>query len=180
MQAFPIGSTSIRGLGTAFSGWQANLRRRRRPSMPQPSFLGLKWHEGGSQKYRIRSDSHHHAKPSDVPQPPIGCGISGTEGGTKKPATGPPRSLPFSATERWCFWSQRNKRSPGIHAFCLGLLRVVQRARTRTMGFIKLIVACVRVVRDFFAPRYHPERHYMRGPGPACAQRESRRGSAHA
>jgi hypothetical protein len=27
------------------------------------------------------------------------------------------------------------------------------------------------LMRDFLAPRYHPERHYMRGPGPACARR---------
>jgi hypothetical protein len=26
-------------------------------------------------------------------------------------------------------------------------------------------------VREFLAPSYHPERHYMRGPGPACARR---------
>jgi hypothetical protein len=26
----------------------------------------------------------------------------------------------------------------------------------------------------FVAPRYHPERHYMRGPGPACARRQGR------
>ncbi len=25
--------------------------------------------------------------------------------------------------------------------------------------------------REFVAPRYRPERHYMRGPGPACARR---------
>lgn len=29
----------------------------------------------------------------------------------------------------------------------------------------------VYVVREFLAPSYHPERHYMRGPGPACARR---------
>jgi hypothetical protein len=29
----------------------------------------------------------------------------------------------------------------------------------------------LRVVREFIAPTYRPERHYMRGPGPACAQR---------
>ncbi|MBB3146427.1 hypothetical protein FHS21_002842 [Phyllobacterium trifolii] len=29
----------------------------------------------------------------------------------------------------------------------------------------------LRVVREFIAPSYRPERHYMRGPGPACAQR---------
>lgn len=26
-------------------------------------------------------------------------------------------------------------------------------------------------VREFVAPTYRPERHYMRGPGPACARR---------
>ena len=25
-------------------------------------------------------------------------------------------------------------------------------------------------VREFFLPSYRPERHYMRGPGPACAR----------
>lgn len=25
-------------------------------------------------------------------------------------------------------------------------------------------------VREFFIPSYRPERHYMRGPGPACAR----------
>jgi hypothetical protein len=29
--------------------------------------------------------------------------------------------------------------------------------------------------REFLAPTYRPERHYMRGPGPACARR--RKGS---
>ncbi|WP_292714242.1 hypothetical protein [Mesorhizobium sp.] len=28
-------------------------------------------------------------------------------------------------------------------------------------------------VREFVAPRYRPELHYMRGPGPASARRES-------
>jgi hypothetical protein len=26
-------------------------------------------------------------------------------------------------------------------------------------------------IREFVAPTYRPERHYMRGPGPACARR---------
>jgi hypothetical protein len=25
--------------------------------------------------------------------------------------------------------------------------------------------------REFVVPSYHPERHYMRGPGPACARK---------
>lgn len=39
------------------------------------------------------------------------------------------------------------------------------------MAFWSSIIGCASAVRDFFAPRYRPERHYMRGPGPACARR---------
>jgi len=28
-------------------------------------------------------------------------------------------------------------------------------------------------LREFVAPTYRPERHYMRGPGPACARRRT-------
>jgi hypothetical protein len=35
------------------------------------------------------------------------------------------------------------------------------------MAFFNLITA----IREFVAPTYRPERHYMRGPGPACARR---------
>lgn len=35
----------------------------------------------------------------------------------------------------------------------------------------KKIVVYARAVREFVAPTYRPERHYMRGPGPACARR---------
>ncbi|EKF19220.1 hypothetical protein [Nitratireductor pacificus] len=34
-----------------------------------------------------------------------------------------------------------------------------------------LIIRLLAVLREFIAPRYHPERHYMRGPGPACRKR---------
>lgn len=35
-------------------------------------------------------------------------------------------------------------------------------------------------IREFIAPTYRPERHYMRGPGPACARRTHTLGvSAH-
>jgi hypothetical protein len=30
-----------------------------------------------------------------------------------------------------------------------------------------------------FAPPYYPERHYMRGPGPACAERAQRNETQH-
>lgn len=32
---------------------------------------------------------------------------------------------------------------------------------------------CAFAIREFIAPTYRPERHYMRGPGPACARRRS-------
>ena len=42
-----------------------------------------------------------------------------------------------------------------------------------------LLIQCLFAIRDFVAPRYRPELHYMRGPGPAYARRavlvESRR-----
>lgn len=40
------------------------------------------------------------------------------------------------------------------------------------MRFWSVMVRCARRLREFIAPSYHPERHYMRGPGPACARRE--------
>jgi len=33
------------------------------------------------------------------------------------------------------------------------------------------MAGCAIVVREFLVPSYRPERHYMRGPGPACARR---------
>lgn len=33
------------------------------------------------------------------------------------------------------------------------------------------IMRGVAGLREFLLPSYHPERHYMRGPGPACARR---------
>ncbi|MGX5846663.1 hypothetical protein ACWGTO_06240 [Mesorhizobium sp. PL10] len=42
-----------------------------------------------------------------------------------------------------------------------------------------LLIPWLSAARDFVAPRYRPELHYMRGPGPAFARRaaivESRR-----
>ncbi len=32
------------------------------------------------------------------------------------------------------------------------------------------IFSIALAVREFIAPTYRPERHYMRGPGPACAR----------
>jgi len=39
------------------------------------------------------------------------------------------------------------------------------------MAFIRAFASGLTTVRKFFGPHYQPERHYMRGPGPACARR---------
>ena len=39
------------------------------------------------------------------------------------------------------------------------------------MNFLRHISGLVVALREFIAPTYRPERHYMRGPGPACARR---------
>lgn len=39
------------------------------------------------------------------------------------------------------------------------------------MNFWSTIRRAALAVREFVAPTYRPERHYMRGPGPACARR---------
>lgn len=39
------------------------------------------------------------------------------------------------------------------------------------MAGANLILFMVRRVAEFFRPSYRPERHYMRGPGPACARK---------
>jgi len=47
------------------------------------------------------------------------------------------------------------------------------------MEILALLTKYLSALREFVAPRYKPELHYMRGPGPAYAQRailvESRR-----
>lgn len=39
------------------------------------------------------------------------------------------------------------------------------------MNFLTHIIGYAAVFREFIAPTYRPERHYMRGPGPACQRR---------
>ncbi len=41
------------------------------------------------------------------------------------------------------------------------------------MGLIVQFRHIIKLFREFLAPSYRPERHYMRGPGPACAARHS-------
>jgi hypothetical protein len=46
------------------------------------------------------------------------------------------------------------------------------RRKALTIAFWNQITHCALAIRELVAPTYHPERHYMRGPGPACARRE--------
>jgi hypothetical protein len=39
------------------------------------------------------------------------------------------------------------------------------------MTFVFQFTRYASAIREFVAPSYRPERHYMRGPGPACARR---------
>ncbi len=39
------------------------------------------------------------------------------------------------------------------------------------MSFWSTVSHYAVAIREFVAPTYRPERHYMRGPGPACARR---------
>ena len=43
--------------------------------------------------------------------------------------------------------------------------------RKKKMTFLNVIRSLSVRVRRLVGPRYHPERHYMRGYGPACAAR---------
>jgi hypothetical protein len=40
------------------------------------------------------------------------------------------------------------------------------------MALWSSIITIAAAIRNFVAPSYRPERHYMRGPGPACARRQ--------
>ncbi|MDH6230615.1 hypothetical protein M2281_001187 [Mesorhizobium soli] len=41
------------------------------------------------------------------------------------------------------------------------------------MTLLNRITTYAIALREFIAPTYRPERHYMRGPGPACERRRS-------
>jgi hypothetical protein len=51
-------------------------------------------------------------------------------------------------------------------------------SRKKTMAFLSVIRSLPVRVRRFVAPPYRPEKHYMRGYGPACAAREAARPTA--
>jgi len=46
------------------------------------------------------------------------------------------------------------------------------------MELLAPITQLASAFREFVAPRYRPELHYMRGPGPAYARRASKLGAA--
>jgi hypothetical protein len=64
--------------------------------------------------------------------------------------------------------------SLGIHLLSVRYTRIRKGhpKGTGTMKFWNQISYCALAVREFVAPTYRPERHYMRGPGPACARRD--------
>ena len=39
------------------------------------------------------------------------------------------------------------------------------------MAFFNTLGQQIAAIRNFVWPAYQPERHYMRGPGPACERR---------
>lgn len=39
------------------------------------------------------------------------------------------------------------------------------------MLLLNIMRDCAFAARELVVPTYRPERHYMRGPGPACARR---------
>lgn len=41
------------------------------------------------------------------------------------------------------------------------------------MAILNHLAYYASAFREFIAPTYRPERHYMRGPGPACARRRN-------
>ena len=43
-----------------------------------------------------------------------------------------------------------------------------------TVRFLRKLSNAAAAIREFVAPTYRPERHYMRGPGPAHARRRQR------
>jgi hypothetical protein len=40
------------------------------------------------------------------------------------------------------------------------------------MAYVRAFEHGLSAIRNFIWPDYQPERHYMRGPGPACARRQ--------
>lgn len=39
------------------------------------------------------------------------------------------------------------------------------------MSVVAVLTRCMRMIGGLLRPAYHPECHYMRGPGPACLKR---------
>lgn len=68
-------------------------------------------------------------------------------------------------------------RLRGIHPECVQSAPIGRDIRTGqglvVMEFFARIAQLASALREFVAPTYRPERHYMRGPGPACARRGS-------
>lgn len=50
---------------------------------------------------------------------------------------------------------------------------VARRELSPEMALFSIVRQLPTRVRGFVAPRYRPEKHYMRGFGPACAARQA-------
>lgn len=55
----------------------------------------------------------------------------------------------------------------------IAFLKDAAAAGTSVDGGKGVVALLASAIREFVAPRYRPELHYMRGPGPASARRES-------
>lgn len=69
------------------------------------------------------------------------------------------------AARLWIAQTRTGDEQPLAAAYC----------RDCVMEWWALITRSASAIREFVAPRYRPELHYMRGPGPACARRVSTR-----
>lgn len=52
--------------------------------------------------------------------------------------------------------------------------RMALKLGTKAMTLWAHVTGYAAAIREFIAPTYRPERHYMRGPGPAHARRQKR------
>ena len=56
---------------------------------------------------------------------------------------------------------------------CIAFLKDAEEAGTSMVGGKGVVAQLALAFREFVSPRYRPELHYMRGPGPASARRMS-------
>jgi hypothetical protein len=85
-----------------------------------------------------------------------------------------PSRLRIFAAIRGGYAQSLRSRSPDIHesgACSAAIGRDSEGQGKQIMSFWSRCARFALAVREFLIPTYRPERHYMRGPGPACARR---------